>query len=104
MDISWFFCGAGGFFLLTAKRVGHQLANGLKEPDDLPERITARVRWNVLVFELLVLFCSHGALGSPRVCALLRRLIDFSGERSTVVLVCTAPLALMASNAAAAVA
>jgi hypothetical protein len=50
---AWFFWVAGAFFVLTAKRFGTQLANGLQEPDDPPERVLAYARWNILAWRVV---------------------------------------------------
>ena len=50
---AWFFWIAGAFFVLTAKRFGSQLAKGLLEPDELPERVLAYTRWNILTWRVV---------------------------------------------------
>src|SRR5262245_9056672 len=50
---AWFLLVTGVFFFGMAKRFGRELAGGLREPEDTPERIAAYTRWNVFIWRMI---------------------------------------------------
>jgi hypothetical protein len=51
--LPWLAALMGCFFLAVSARAGRELAEGLREPEDSPERLKAHQRWNVLAFRLV---------------------------------------------------